>query len=101
MAPKHLHSGLKTIEIAAYLAACLFNEGSSSILLIMNELDLIVGQSSFNYAQEHDSQRVAWQNRRGSVDSKEGRKARKEKLEAENETYEAEEGLQYGAGIAD
>ncbi|XP_044580501.1 uncharacterized protein LOC123262383 [Cotesia glomerata] len=101
MAPKHLHSGLKTIEIAAYLAACLFNEGSSSILLVMNELGLIFRNNSFNHAQQSDSQRVTRQNRRSSLDSKEARKARKEKLQAQNEAYEAEEGLQYGAGIAD
>ncbi|KAH0554339.1 hypothetical protein KQX54_009641 [Cotesia glomerata] len=68
---------------------------------IMNELGLIVGNNSFNHAQQSDSQRVTRQNRRSSLDSKEARKARKEKLQAQNEAYEAEEGLQYGAGIAD
>ncbi|XP_043498440.1 uncharacterized protein LOC122521746 [Polistes fuscatus] len=51
MTSKHLHSGLKTIEVAAYLAASLFNEGSSSILLVMNELNIIVGNRSFNHSQ--------------------------------------------------
>lgn len=101
LALKHLNSGLKIVEIAAYLAACLFNEGSSSILSIMNELNIVVGNRSYNFAQEVDNRRIIRQNRRSSVNSKESRKARQEKLRAENDAYEAAEGLQYGAGIAD
>ncbi|GFX42380.1 hypothetical protein TNCV_1519441 [Trichonephila clavipes] len=44
-----------------------------------------------------DNQRVSWQNRRSSLESNEGRKAL---LQAQNEVYE-EDGLLYGAGIAD
>ncbi|KAK0157288.1 hypothetical protein PV328_011046 [Microctonus aethiopoides] len=50
---------------------------------------------------EADNRRIIRQNRRSSVNSKESRKARQEKLRAENDAYEAAEGLQYGAGIAD
>ena len=41
------------------------------------------------------------QNRRSALETKESRKTRKDELQAQNEIYEEEEGLLYGAGIAD
>jgi len=79
LAPKHLHSGLKIIEVATYLAVCLFNEGNASILLV-NELNIVVGNRSFSYTQEMDNRRVKRQNRRSALEIKEARKARKEEL---------------------
>lgn len=58
LALKHLHSGLKIIEVATYLTACLFNEGNASILLVMNKLNIVVDNRSFSYAQEMDNRRV-------------------------------------------
>ena len=101
LAPKHLHSGLKIVEVAAYLAACIFNEGSSTILMVMDELGIVVGNRSFSFAREIDDRRISRQNRRSTAETKEARKLRKEQLQAENEAYEKEEGLLYGAGIAD
>lgn len=43
-APKHLHCGAKTVEIATYLAANIFNEGFSSILKMMNVLGIVSKQ---------------------------------------------------------
>ncbi|GFY75037.1 integrase catalytic domain-containing protein [Trichonephila inaurata madagascariensis] len=94
--PKHLHFGLKIVELASYLAAGLFIKRNSSFLMVMNEARIVVGKQSFNYAEQMDHQRVSRQNRRSSLESKEGRKAL---LQAQNEDYE--EGLLYGAGIAD
>ncbi|XP_011859816.1 PREDICTED: uncharacterized protein LOC105557241 [Vollenhovia emeryi] len=101
LAPKHLHCGLKVVEVAAYIAVGLFNEGNSALLMIMNELKIEVGQRSFNHAQQMDEQRVNRQNRRNALETKEARKARKEEMQALNNAYEEEEGLLYGAGIAD
>ncbi|GFY57979.1 hypothetical protein TNIN_46301 [Trichonephila inaurata madagascariensis] len=58
-----------------------------------NEEGIVVGRQSFDYADQMDNQRMSRQNRRSSLESKEGRKAL---LQAQNE-----EGLLYGAGIAD
>ena len=44
MAPKHLDSGLKIVETASYLAAGMFNEGYSTILTTMQQLQLKIGQ---------------------------------------------------------
>ncbi|KOC58640.1 hypothetical protein WH47_02077 [Habropoda laboriosa] len=101
LAPKHLHSGLKVVEVAAYLAVSLFNEGNSALLLMMNELKILVGSRCFSYAQEMNERRVSRHNRRSALETKETRKARKEELQAQNKAYEEEEGLLYGAGIAD
>ena len=38
-------------------------------------------------------------NQRSALETKEARKTRKDELQAQNEIYEEEEGLQYGAGI--
>ncbi|GFX33519.1 uncharacterized protein TNCV_1931861 [Trichonephila clavipes] len=37
LSPKHLHSGVKIVELSSYLAVGLFNEGNSSLLMVMNE----------------------------------------------------------------
>ncbi|GFY67871.1 uncharacterized protein TNIN_352731 [Trichonephila inaurata madagascariensis] len=99
LAPKHLHSTLIIVELASYLAEYLFNEGNSSLLMVMKKAEIVVGRQRFNYAEQMDNQRVSRQNRRSSLESKEGRKAWKAVLQAQNEVYE-EEGLLYSAGIA-
>ncbi|GFV33490.1 uncharacterized protein TNCV_318161 [Trichonephila clavipes] len=62
LAPKHLHSELKLVELASYLVAGLFNEGNSSLLMVMNEAGIVVGRQSFNYAEQVDNQCVSRQN---------------------------------------
>lgn len=99
-APKHLHSGLKIVQIAAYMAAGLFNEGYTSILQIMNRLEIIIGKQSKTYADNIDKHRVIRQERCSSLATKEARKARRQQLLEEKEMYEETEGLLYGPGIA-
>jgi len=100
-APKHLHCGLKIVEIAAYLAAGIFNEGHSFILRIMSKMDLIIGKQSKTYADDNDERRIVRQERRSLSQTKEARTARRNQLLIENELYEKAEGLLYGPGIAD
>lgn len=71
LAPKHLNSGLKIVEIESYIAAGVFNEGYSSILQIMMELQIIIGSQTKNYAENVDGRRVSRQERRNSFNSKE------------------------------
>lgn len=101
LVPKHLHCGLKVLEIAVFLAAMTFNEGNATILMVLNELKVKVGFQSFNFAQECDRNRVKRQNRRSSLETEEGRRARRAAMNSINEGYEREEGLVYGPGIAD
>jgi len=101
LASKHLNSGLKIIEISAYIAAGIFNEGYSSILKIMNSLDIIVGTYSKVFAENTDEARIAKQNRRSLFATKEARKARKQQQFEDNQLFEEDEGLLYAPGIAD
>jgi len=43
LAPKHLHCGRKIIEIAAYIAAGIFNEGYMYVLKLMYDLQIVIG----------------------------------------------------------
>ncbi|XP_071556740.1 uncharacterized protein [Temnothorax nylanderi] len=101
LAPKHLHCGVQTIRIAAYIAAGIFNEGYSSILKTMNTLGIIIGPNSKNFAVKTDEKRIAAADKNMSEFAK---KARIEKINMQvqqNNIFEEEEGTLYGAGIAD
>lgn len=101
LAPKHLHSGSKIIEIAATIAAATFNEGHVALLQLMVELNLTIGSQCKKYADEMTERRLVRQERRSFISTKEARKARKEELIQQNEFFEETEGLLYGPGIAD
>lgn len=99
--PKHLHSGLQIVELSAYIAAGVFNEGHSAILMVMNLLQLKVGQQCKMFADNTNERRVTRQNIQHSFTSKEARTARRLENMNANALYEEEEGILYGAGIAD
>ncbi|KYN08443.1 hypothetical protein ALC62_00575, partial [Cyphomyrmex costatus] len=101
IAPKHLNSGLKITEIAAYLAEGIFTEGFSSILRVMQRLELTIGTHCMSFANKRDEIRVSQEEHRSHSASKEARKARIDRLLAQNALFEEAEGLLYGAGIAD
>lgn len=101
LAPKHLNSGIKIIEIAAFLAAGIFNEGYYAVLKIMEMLNIKIGQQCKLCADTHDATRVTRQERRSLSSTKEARMARRQEQIEQNEFYEEAEGLLYGPGIAD
>ncbi|XP_011871647.1 PREDICTED: uncharacterized protein LOC105564113 [Vollenhovia emeryi] len=101
LAPKHLNCGSKIIEIAAYLAAGIFNDGYSFVLRVMNDLKLPIGLECKRFADSYDTNRVKRQNLRSLNSSKEARTAQKEKKTAEMGDFLEVEGLLYGPGIAD
>ncbi|KAG8240056.1 hypothetical protein J437_LFUL019475 [Ladona fulva] len=57
MAPKHLNCGSKIIEIAAFLAAGIYNDGYNFILQIMNDLQLQIGPHCKQFAETYDAHR--------------------------------------------
>lgn len=89
------------MELTAYLAAEMFNEGHSAILMVMNLLQIKIGQQCKIFADNANERRVRRQNNRYSFSSKEARTARRLENMNTNELYEEEEGILYGAGIAD
>lgn len=103
-APKHLHSGEKTVKIASHIAGILFNEGYNGILWLMNDLGIRIGRQCYEFAEKSNKRREAQKERRRIQATKEARKARKaqKELEAidEDDMPTADE-LLYGPGIAD
>ncbi|XP_044577106.1 uncharacterized protein LOC123260173 [Cotesia glomerata] len=100
-APKHIHSGPKIIEIATFLAVCIFNEGFIPILKMMTLMGMKIGPKAHSFAVRRDNARIERSEIRTSNASKEARTARLEERNAENSFFEVEEGLMYEAGMAD
>ena len=101
LAPKHLNSGRKIVEIAAFIATGVFNEGYYAILKIMQTLEINIGDHCKLFAENYDAQRIRRQERRSLSSSKEARTAHRLRQIQENEFNEEAEGLLYGPGIAD
>ncbi|XP_018340657.1 PREDICTED: uncharacterized protein LOC108747588 [Trachymyrmex septentrionalis] len=101
LTPKHLHSGQKIIELLACIAAGVFNEGYNSILRLMNQLDIVVGNQALNFAKNTDEARVTRQNRMSQSETKAARTARKQQQLEDNQLFEEAEELLYAPGIAD
>lgn len=100
-APKHLHCGAKTIEIAAFLATGIFNEGWNAILKTMATLGIVIGEQAKLSATTGDQERLERSARRTLEATKEARtKNRREQMD-KNIFYKEEEGVLYGPGIAD
>ncbi|XP_039956081.1 uncharacterized protein LOC120771887 isoform X2 [Bactrocera tryoni] len=57
ISPKILPAGSIIVQIAALIAACIFNEGISALLLIMHGIDLKLGPNSHEYARNMDENR--------------------------------------------
>ena len=101
MALKHLHSGIKIVKIASYLAAGMLNKGYSAILTAMQQLQLKIGQQCKMFADNVDKQWIEKENIRASLSSKEARTAPRFDQLHKNQYYEEAEGLLYGAGLAE
>jgi len=71
LAPKHLNADLKMVEIASFMAACIFNEGYSAILNMMNYLNIIIGPQTRNFAEMYDNARLERQWRKSYSITKE------------------------------
>ena len=101
VAPKHLHNGLKSIELANFLAVSSFNDGFYAILKMLQVMDAIIGPIAKEYAMERDDCRMNQAELLHKASSKEGRTARRKALPSQQALFEEEEGLLYGPGIAD
>lgn len=100
-APKHLHNGAKTVQLANSLAVPIFNDGYKSILKMLRVMGMTVGPYAYAYATNRDKQRIYQANRRSTDATKEARSARRKAASAQQALFEEEEGELYGPGIAD
>ncbi|GAB1860744.1 Mutator-like transposase domain-containing protein [Camponotus japonicus] len=101
LAPKHLHCGAKTVEIATYIAVSLFNEGHITLLKIMDVLGIAVGLEANNFARFADAKRVTAAENSLTDAAKAAALSKKDDQIKLQEQYEVEEGLVYYPGFAD
>lgn len=101
LAPKHLHCGAKTVEIATYIAVSLFNEGHITLLKIMDVLGIAVGLEANNFARFADAKRVTAAENSLTDAVKAAALSKKDDQIKLQEQYEVEEGLVYYPGFAD
>ncbi|XP_071572857.1 uncharacterized protein [Temnothorax nylanderi] len=99
IAPKTMHSGAVTVNIAALLATCMFNNGISSLLQIMNTLGISVGTHAHLYAAKEDDRRIGQAEIRAQEQSKEGRLRRRQQNLDDFGILATVEDLYYGPGI--
>jgi len=101
IAPKTLSSGKKIVDIATNIATCIFNDGLSSIMAIMEVLQLTVGHNCHNFCVETDARRVKAAERSRTDAAKDARRASTSFRKEEQEKNIDVEGQLYGAGIAE
>ncbi len=64
-------------------------------------MHITIGQTAVDHVERINGERVLQANRRSSLTSKDNRIALRNSRMAQNDLFEEEEGIVYGAGIAD
>lgn len=72
ISPKHLSETSVIVEIAAYVAASVFNEGSFALLTFMQDMGISSGSSAHDWARSTDSIRVSRAEQEAERQTKEG-----------------------------
>ena len=101
MAPKTRSSGKNVLDIAGNLAVYTFNDGVSSVMQVIGQLNMTVGCNCYNFCVEADELRIDFSDRSLTEAAKTARIASKSVREEEEELNVNLEGQLYGAGIAD
>ena len=101
LAPKHIFCSKKIVELAAFIAVCIFNEGITPVLRMMEVMGITIGSEAKIMANKKDMVRVKKADATHSASSKEARLARRLERTAQDELFEEEEGILYAPGIAD
>lgn len=101
LAPKHLWHGKSTVEIASWISVSVFNEGSATLLKMLDVMDVDTGPIARKFVSQRDKTRIKRAERSSSEQSKEARIAKKKDVQAAEEAYEQAYGLLYGPGMAD
>lgn len=55
---KTMHSNNITVQLAAYIATCTFNEGARALLQILHAMQVLLGPNAHAYAVVEDEHRV-------------------------------------------
>jgi len=80
MAPKSVSSGKVVLNIAINIAVCVYNDGLSSIMRIMEVLGMTIGLNCYNFCTSHQvfGAITDWHSKRCSISFKISQKRRKE-----------------------
>ena len=76
--PKIVPCGSKIVEMAAYITADIFNEGTASLLYYMSTMELSLEPNAHLYAQKEDAQRLTIFERRAQESTREKRMIRRQ-----------------------
>jgi len=101
LAPKSISSGKIVLDIATNIAVCVYNDGFSSIMHIMDVMGMKIGPNNYNMCLEVDAQRIKLAEQSLSEAAKEARISLKTLRKEMQEQDVHLEGQLYGAGIAD
>ena len=96
-----IFSGAITAELAAYIAAALFNEGSHSLLFFLKSIRMNLGHNAHTYAEKTDAARILLVDKRAAKSTREGRLLRRQQQIIFLESATSAEELLYGPGIDD
>lgn len=72
ISPKIIPSDFYIVEMAAFIASCIFNEGSKSLLYIMDALGIYLGPNSHLYAEKEDATRISITEKRARENTRKG-----------------------------
>ena len=84
-ATKETHSGLPTVQLATYLAVGHFNDGSRTILSVLENLGLDPGVHSTNACKKIDKDRIRHSRRKSTDASKKRRRKIRQRKKGYNE----------------
>jgi len=101
MAHKNTNSSAKIVEIATFLAVCLFNEGSSALLRIMSTMGITVGRNAAQFAALTDNRRSDQADIRAQHATREARISRRMSKNKKIDEHLSQEDSLYGPGIGD
>jgi len=101
LAPKSYSSGKTVLNIAADIATCVFNDGMTNILHIMQLLEMEIGVEAYNFCTESDAKRIKHAEAQLSDAAKMARSSITSARKEMEDEYSNLEGQLYGAGIAD
>ena len=95
---KQTHSGLPTVELSTHLAIAHFNDGSSAIMKILEEMGIDPGMFCKRSCKALDSSRIYHSIVKSSDKAKKRRKAIRNRKKGFSDALEQAEGPQYQSG---
>lgn len=99
--PKHLPASATTVNIAAHIATCQFNEGKYGLLAVLDGFGISSGPNAHQYVAKADFDRIQLSNDRAEGSTREARMVRRQRQIASHEASIEEEGVLYGPGVDD